>query len=410
MKKTIKQLKEERQSSIDEMTALVNLSESEDRNLTETEQKDFDLTTSKVENLDSRIERLERSLNLVNNAPISHSIQDVANTDKDLRGFSFGAVIKAAYTGQVDGLIKELDAEARIKEPNAAYRGIAIPASVLQMRTALPAAAGDVKSVDTGAFVDQLEAASVLAKAGANFYTGLSADRKFPVISDITSSFVAENPSAVSESGAVTGLTISPNKIISVVGMSAEMMAQNTGVEAALRRNMVESIMATFESNLLSKVDKSAGPSSIYSDANAFSTAAALTDDILYGLETYCLGKNVDTSRARFAYLCSPNALGKVKGLAGTNFVNQFADLANKTINTHPYLVSSNVGNEATAGKERILFGDFSKVHIGQFGGISVLFDPYTNAAKGLGRLVVTSLVDGAAAQAGDVLAKWTKA
>ena len=45
------------------------------------------------------------------------------------------------------------------------------------------------------------------------------------------------------------------------------------------------------------------------------------------------------------------------------------------------------------------MFGDFSDMHLGQFGGMSVLFDPYTNAAKGLGRLVVTTLLDGKAAR-----------
>ena len=53
MNKTIKQLREERQSSIDEMQALINLSEGEDRNFTEDEQKDFDASTQKVENLDA---------------------------------------------------------------------------------------------------------------------------------------------------------------------------------------------------------------------------------------------------------------------------------------------------------------------------------------------------------------------
>ena len=41
------------------------------------------------------------------------------------------------------------------------------------------------------------------------------------------------------------------------------------------------------------------------------------------------------------------------------------------------------------------MFGDFSRVHIAQFGGLDMLWDPYTNAASGLGRLVATSLVDG---------------
>ena len=43
--------------------------------------------------------------------------------------------------------------------------------------------------------------------------------------------------------------------------------------------------------------------------------------------------------------------------------------------------------------------GDFSKVHIAQFGGLDMLFDPYTNAATGEPRMVVTGLFDGDAVQ-----------
>ncbi len=55
-----------------------------------------------------------------------------------------------------------------------------------------------------------------------------------------------------------------------------------------------------------------------------------------------------------------------------------------------------------------MLFGDFSDIHLGQFGGLSVLFDPYTNASKGLGRLVVTTLVDGKAARPTSTLQTFT--
>ena len=41
MNKTLKQLREERQVSLDEMTALINVAEAEDRNLTEDEQAAF---------------------------------------------------------------------------------------------------------------------------------------------------------------------------------------------------------------------------------------------------------------------------------------------------------------------------------------------------------------------------------
>ena len=87
MNKTLKQLREERQVSLDEMTALINVAEAEDRNLTDDEQKSFDATEKNVNDLASRIDRLERSLELAKNNPVSFKTQDVAKTDKDLKRF-----------------------------------------------------------------------------------------------------------------------------------------------------------------------------------------------------------------------------------------------------------------------------------------------------------------------------------
>ena len=147
MKKTLKQLREERQISLDEMTALINVAEAEDRNLTEDEQKSFDATEKNVNDLANRIDRLERSLELAKNNPVSFNTQDVTKTDKDLKRFSFGAVAQAAYTGKMDGIVKEMDTEARMEAPGSMFRGIAVPASVLQSRTALPAAAQKLKEL-----------------------------------------------------------------------------------------------------------------------------------------------------------------------------------------------------------------------------------------------------------------------
>ena len=89
MNKTLKQLREERQVSLDEMTALINVAEAEDRNLTDDEQKSFDATEKNVNDLASRIDRLERSLELAKNNPVSFKTQDVAKTDKDLKRILF---------------------------------------------------------------------------------------------------------------------------------------------------------------------------------------------------------------------------------------------------------------------------------------------------------------------------------
>ena len=45
------------------------------------------------------------------------------------------------------------------------------------------------------------------------------------------------------------------------------------------------------------------------------------------------------------------------------------------------------------------MLGDFSKVHIAQFGGLDILVDPYTDGGFGQTRMIITSLVDGDAVQ-----------
>ena len=409
MNKTLKQLREERQVSLDEMTALINVAEAEDRNLTDDEQKSFDATEKNVNDLASRIDRLERSLELAKNNPVSFKTQDVAKTDKDLKRFSFGAVAKAAYTGQLDGIIKEMDTEARMEAPGQMFRGVAVPSIALQTRAAL----GEQAGVEVAPFVDQLQSNSVLVQAGANFYSGLTADRKFPIISSISSTFIGENldgATDVAESGAFSTVTLEPNKLISVVGMSAELMAQNPGVEAALQRNMAQAITAQWEKNLLADADATGGPASIFALANEVAdSATALAISDIFTMETNVLANNINPAAARLAYIFDAAGLGGAKTLAGKEYVAGFMDNFQKQINTYPYHVSSNVGNAASGIAQQVLFGDFSDIHLGQFSGLSVLFDPYTNASKGLGRLVVTTLVDGKAARPATTLQRFTQ-
>ena len=63
--------------------------------------------------------------------------------DKDLNKFTFQAAMRAALTGKVEGIVKEMDQEARneARYTGQTYKGIAIPASILT-RTWLTAEVG----------------------------------------------------------------------------------------------------------------------------------------------------------------------------------------------------------------------------------------------------------------------------
>ena len=103
----------------------------------------------------------------------------------------------------------------------------------------------------------------------------------------------------------------------------------------------------------------------------------------------------------RFAYLCNPDALAIIKTLVQASGVEAIYDNRDKTINSYFSFVSSNVGFKSSSNFDNVLFGDFSRVHIAQFGGLDLLFDPYTSAASGVGRMIATSLVDGNAVDNG---------
>jgi len=390
--KTSKLYKEERAEVIEKMEGLV--ASAEGRDLSSDEQSNFDSLNEKVEELNKMAVRAESFEKL----QATKAVKEVTeNTPSEVRDYSFQDAMNQAATGRLEGLVKEMDQEARneARYTGQSFKGIAIPSSILT-RAAVATAAGNATEVM--AWTDQLEANLVLASAGANFYAGVD-NMKFPVFSAINSGFVAETGgSAPAANGTATSVTLSPKKLISIVNVSAEAIAQNASIEAALRRNMAQSVAATLEAALLGTSDVSNAPASIFADAaagstDAFSAASAIA------LESAILDAGVQLEGARMAYLVDTNAYTAAKSAAQVSNVSPLYDNRDKTINGYFSFVSSNVGNGGGATKDHALFGDFSKVHIAQFGGLDVIYDIYTNAGTGEPRYILTSLVDGDAVQ-----------
>ena len=390
--KTSKLYKEERAEVIEKMEGLV--ASAEGRDLTSDEQSNFDSLNEKVEELNKMAVRAESFEKL----QATKAVKEVTeNTPSEVRDYSFQDAMNQAATGRLEGLVKEMDQEARneARYTGQSFKGIAIPSSILT-RAAVATAAGNATEVM--AWTDQLEANLVLASAGANFYAGVD-NMKFPVFSAINSGFVAETGgSAPAANGTATSVTLSPKKLISIVNVSAEAIAQNASIEAALRRNMAQSVAATLEAALLGTGDVSNAPTSIFADAAAGSTAAFSAASAI-ALESAILDAGVQLEGARMAYLVDTNAYTAAKSAAQVSNVSPLYDNSDKTINGYFSFVSSNVGNGGGATKDHALFGDFSKVHIAQFGGLDVIYDIYTNAGTGEPRYILTSLVDGDAVQ-----------
>ena len=395
--KTSIELKEMRSDIIDSLENIKDVASTEERDLTQEENDQVDGLLTEVDTLDAKIERAEKMETIKRNAAVISGVT-AKKVEKEVRDYSFQEALAQAANGRIEGLVKEMDQEARNESryTGQSYKGIGIPSSILTRAAIATSAANETSTM---AWTDQLEANLVMASAGANFYSGIN-NMKFPVFSSINSGFVAETGgSAPAANGTATSLTLSPKKCISIVNVSAEAVTQNASIESALRRNMAMSVAGTMESAFLATADVSNAPTSLFLDATSSATSVISVANV-HKMETDLLAADVQLEGARMAYILNPAAYADVKVLASPASVAALYDSADKRLNGYYSFVTSNLNSGGTAAKTAALFGDFSKVHIAQFGGLDVIYDIYSGAGTGEPRYVLTSLVDAGAVQA----------
>ena len=407
MKNSI-EIRQERATAIEKANDLLNLAKNESRDFSADEQTSYDGMMENIDKLAKDISVVERQEKLnaeVVSNPVSFETQNVSNS-KELRAFSFVDAFNAAKSGRVEGLVREMDQEARNENPSQDFKGIAIPFSALESRAAATALTANSQPVEVKSFVDDLQAASVLVGNGANMYTGVSASQKIPIVAGITASFLTENGnSAVTETGTIGGGQLNPSVIVAATNVSNAAIAQNASIEAAFRRNFASAIMAQFEKNLLAVADAT-GPESIFEDGVV--STATWTDSLaiarIQEMQTKMISQSNDINKESIKLLLNGDAYAdlntQVAGVAGSGISAGTLDLVGKRVLNIPYLISNNVGNDGnSATRARALMLDMEKVHMAMFGGLDMLVDPYSQSLLGGTRLIMTTLLDGLIAQ-----------
>ena len=408
MKNSI-EIRQERATAIEKANDLLNLAKNESRDFSADEQVSYDGLMTDIDKMAKDVEVIERQEKLnaeVASTPVSFGTQDVSDS-KELRNFSFTDAFNAAKSGRVEGLVKEMDQEARMENPSQNFKGVAIPFAALESRAANTALTANSQPVDTRSFVDDMFAASVLIPGGANMYTGVSASQKIPIIAGVTSAFIAENAAdnaAATPAGTVGGGQLDPSTIVAATNVSNAALTQNSSVEAAFRRNFATAIMSQFEKNLLN-VDDVTGPTSIFKDGVAATDTwtSSLALARIQQMFNLMLSQDNDVNKPSIKLLMNGDAyadlIAQISGQAGSGINAGNINLVDKKVLNIPYLLSSNVGNGANDTRARALMLDIEKVHMAMFGGLDMLVDPYSQVLQGGTRLVLTTLLDGLIAQ-----------
>ena len=400
MKKSL-ELKENRSELVSKLESIHGLASTEKRELTNEESTNVDNFLSDISDLDTKIERAENlEKELRNNAKLAGAAVSTPKADKR---YSIQKAVNGYMNGNLEGLEKEYDAEAR---RNNVITGVGIPLFAMGETRNNPQAVSNASGLietEVGPFSETLQNKTVLGDLATWMY-GLSGDMKLPTLSGTTAGFGTEVANATDAATVVNSATLQPKKLSAYMDISKMLIQQtNAAVENIIRNDIQNAIASKLEEAILG-IDAGAGatPEGVYNAGQTISNAAFsynMIQNQIFKFEE----ANADTGRTCF--ITSPGgkeALKKVlgaptAGTSGQGFTTGAPLYANdNTIMGLDVRVTNN-SHVKSAGTHKIglVLGKWDDAVIGQFGSaLDVVVDPYTKSISGEVRLVVLSYWD----------------
>ena len=314
----------------------------------------------------------------------------------------------AAAGRDIGGFEREVSDEIA-KRLGKDARGFFVPSDIFKrdLTVGTDSAGGFLKPTDHlgGEFVDALRPTLVTASLGARMMSGLSGDVAIPALNAKTAvGFVAENAAPGSE-GAPTfrQITMSPKTVAQYVDLSRKLMMQSDpSVEQVIRDDMLRQFAAKIDEVAI-EGGGSNEPTGITQTSGIGSVAIGTNGGALTYAKTVDLEKEVAIDNAmggNMAFLTNPKVVASMRTISKqtSGVEGNFIMDPNGTVMGYNVASSNLVPSDLTKGTgtalSALIFGNFSELMIGMFGGLDVLVDPYTGSAAGTTRISMFQDVD----------------
>lgn len=367
-------------SAIDEAKTrakeIIELAKTEIRELTDEEQKEIDGLKETIEEKKRELKELEEELKSYDNL-IEDDDEDEPKEEKNNKRNK----MKTNQTSLVHEIRKAMAENRKNFKFNAETRTVTVQGEA--------GVHDEVVETEIKGILEPLYANSVLTKLGVRWYTGLpQGDVQIPTLSKGSVGWKGEVETAGASGNTFSAKKLTPKRLTAYVDISKQLLVQDTiGVEAAIRRDIVNALNDALEATILGAEnktdDKPAGifygvsPTTItdYEDLCVFESD--LDDANINGERKYLLGNGAK------AVLRST-----IKGTNATGMI-----MENGAVDGTPALATSNVAGGA-AGKYKFAYGDWNYLAIGSWGDIDITVDEYTQAVNGCIRLVINAFFD----------------
>lgn len=353
--------------------SILDVAEQEQRKLNDSEVQEFEAITNEIIKIDEQIRSIKQETKQVKTMgkfSLLKAINDIANNRQlDERALEvvnqgINEMRKAGqnYSGQIQLPLEERNAVVATVEGQGQE-----------------AVAEDLLNI-----LEPLRAKLVLAQAGATYMNGLVGNITIPAYSGSQVTWEGEVADAKDGAGTFSEVKLEPKRLTAYIDLSKQFLIQDSvSAEEMLKRDIVNAIANKLEATILgTEAGSSTKPAGMLNGVTADSAAVTYND--IVAMETELEEANV---RGDIKFIVSPSAKAALKTTKIDAGSGKFAMEGNE-VNGYPVLCTS-----AVAGKG-VIYGNFNDFVIAQWGGIDLTVDPYTQAGKGMVRLVINAYFD----------------
>ncbi len=338
--------------------------------------------------------------NISNDTPLE-TPKDIGLTEKETKRFSVLKAINAMANptdrrAQEEAKFEFECSEAAQRAHGKSAQGVMLPDDILRSWSQRDLNASDDAGLigqdfRAGSFIDSLRNNSAVLPL-ATTLNGLSGDVKIPRKSSAaTAAFISSEGGAAGESEMVIGsVTMSPKTCGAFTDVTRQLMIQSSlDVENLIRDDLAKSMAIAIDDAALEGSGSSGNPTGITNTSGintvSLSSAAAPTFAEMVSMET---AVRVDNALlGDLAYIVHPTNYGTLKTTEKATNTAQFVAV-NDEINGYKAVVSP----QLTANN--YVFGNFSDLLVGFFGGLDIVVDPYSNSTSGTVRVVALQSMD----------------
>lgn len=410
-------LKEQRELKTTEIEALLESyeveegKESEARStMDEADVKIYNRLMKEVEELDVSIAETERLEEFkARSAGKKIAATQKTNELKEVRNYSFVKAIRSKMMGeQLEGFEMEMHQEAvkEARDCGTKVSGIGVPFMVLspEKRTILAGTETDIIPTEFQGFIDILMARLAIKMLGANFLTGLTSNLSIPRLTgQATASWKDEDTVSAESTHTFDAVSLSPNKLTTYTQYSKQMIMQSAvGIENLVRNDLVNVSTLALDAAAINGSGTAPTPRGILNTSGIGSVAIGLnggapTYELLVALVKELAVDNADMGSLGFLtnpYVKAKLQTTKLDAGSGLFVWPQGVD----SLMGYKTAITTQVPADLTKGTSddcsAIIYGNFNDLLIGQWGGMDLIVDPYTQATYDYTRVIIHSYWD----------------